>query len=47
MTLAHVLTAEPIFRAVSHSGKEAENAITGHTVANVVKRYAKLAEPDP
>src|SRR5690606_20413566 len=40
---AAAITAGPIFRAVSRSGRLAEEAITGHTVANVVKRYAKLA----
>ncbi|MEO9298990.1 site-specific integrase [Devosia alba] len=37
------ITTGPIFRSVSRSGKVGEDAITGHTVANVVKRYAKLA----
>lgn len=36
----------PIFRAVSRSDKLAEDAVTGHTVANVVKRYAKAAGLD-
>lgn len=37
------ITSGPVFRAVSRSGKIGADAITGHTVANVVKRYAKLA----
>lgn len=40
------ITTGPIVRAVSRSGKVADEAITGHTVANVVKRYAKLAGLD-
>lgn len=36
----------PLFRAVSRGGKIAEDAITGHTVANVVKRYAEKAGLD-
>lgn len=40
------ITKGPIFRAVSRSGRVAEDAITGHTVANVVKRYAMLAGLD-
>lgn len=33
----------PVFRSVSRSGHIGEEAITGHTVANVVKRYAGRA----
>jgi integrase len=37
------IKAGPVFRAVTKGGKVGEEAITGHTVANVVKRYAGLA----
>jgi integrase len=40
------ITSGPIFRAVSRSGLVGIDAITGHTVANVVKRYAKVAGLD-
>lgn len=40
------ITQGPIFRAVSRSGTVGTDAITGHTVANVVKRYAELAGLD-
>lgn len=33
----------PVFRAVTSRGKVGEDAIAGHTVANVVKRYAGRA----
>src|SRR5690606_29963897 len=33
----------PVFRTVTSRGKVGKEAITGHTVANVVKRYAGRA----
>ena len=40
------IKAGPIFRAVSRGGKVGEAALTGHSVANVVKRYAAAAGLD-
>ncbi|HQT39641.1 MAG TPA: site-specific integrase [Acidocella sp.] len=41
------ITAGPIFRPINKGGKVAEQAMTGESIAAVVKQYAKLCGYDP